>query len=475
MKKLITLSLVLVMLFAFVACDGEAGGKTNGGGNGGSGELTPAEQAIMNKYGEDTFYLAELASTAGSYSDLILDICGAASDQARQSAVTKWSQFGFQISNATAKTLTVEYNEMAGDSFTLIVTNVAIKPSAAAAEVIDFDVDFTVVSKEGTLKAVMSIEVDLVNGYTKIVKATFRGTTYATNSQATDKVNQCIQEIDALDENGNGGNNGGQGGQQGQGGSQGQGGAGQDQGESETWTDGTDSLSKTAYQILTTMEGMNFEVTIRKAMGMAGLNYYFVYGRLDDNQVWAKRYDEYPAQFQQEPQYDMIAMDRIPGHQFEDPYEHVLSDYIYYESDAYSNAWAAPDTGIYHEDDGSRDWHEAVVFWLYGDEDIFSEAYATENPNADYLGDIFEHYALMLKPYTPYNLQLANGKYKVQAGKKTVAGLTCTVYQYQNYYYYISDLYGLCVKESYLDGNGSEVATFEVTNFTTSPTWPVRQ
>ena len=475
MKKLITLSLVLVMLFAFVACDGEAGGKTNGGGNGGSGELTPAEQAIMNKYGEDTFYLAELASTAGSYSDLILDICGAASDQARQSAVTKWSQFGFQISNATAKTLTVEYNEMAGDSFTLIVTNVAIKPSAAAAEVIDFDVDFTVVSKEGTLKAVMSIEVDLVNGYTKIVKATFRGTTYATNSQATDKVNQCIQEIDALDENGNGGNNGGQGGQQGQGGSQGQGGAGQDQGESETWTDGTDSLSKTAYQILTTMEGMNFEVTIRKAMGMAGLNYYFVYGRLDDNQVWAKRYDEYPAQFQQEPQYDMIAMDRIPGHQFEDPYEHVLSDYIYYESDAYSNAWAAPDTGIYHEDDGSRDWHEAVVFWLYGDEDIFSEAYATENPNADYLGDIFEHYALMLKPYTPYNLQLANGKYKVQAGKKTVAGLTCTVYQYKNYYYYISDLYGLCVKESYLDGNGSEVATFEVTNFTTSPTWPVRQ
>ena len=58
MKKLITLSLVFVMLFAFVACDGEAGGKTNGGGNGGSGELTPAEQAIMNKYGEDTFYLA---------------------------------------------------------------------------------------------------------------------------------------------------------------------------------------------------------------------------------------------------------------------------------------------------------------------------------------------------------------------------------------------------------------------------------
>lgn len=470
MKKLITLSLVFVMLFAFVACDGEAGGKTNGGGNGGSGELTPAEQAIMNKYGEDTFYLAELASTAGSYSDLLLEICGAASDQARQSAVTKWSQYGFQITNATAKTLTVEYTNMAGESFTFIATNVTFKPSAAAAEVIDFDVDLTVVAKEGTLKAVMSIEVNLVNGYTKIVKATFRGTTYATNSQATDKVNQCIQEIEALDENGN---NGGQGGQQGQGGSQGQGGAGQDQGEGETWTDGTDSLSKTAYQILTTMEGMNFEVTIRKAMGMAGLNYYFVYGRLDDNQVWAKRYDEYPESIPEEPQYDMIAMDGIEDHQYIDPYEKEMSDYIYYESNAYSNAWSASDTGFYHDDESPRNWHEAVVFWLYDDEDIFSETYSTEYPNADYLGGIFEHYALMLKPYTPYNLTLANGKYKIQAGTKTVAGLTCTVYQYKNYYYYISDLYGLCVKETYLDGNGSEVATFEVTNFTTSPTWPV--
>ena len=34
MKKLIALSLVIMMLFVFVACDGEAGGKSGGGGNG---------------------------------------------------------------------------------------------------------------------------------------------------------------------------------------------------------------------------------------------------------------------------------------------------------------------------------------------------------------------------------------------------------------------------------------------------------
>ena len=209
-------------------------------------------------------------------------------------------------------------------------------------------------------------------------------------------------------------------------------------------------------------------------MGMEGMNYWFVYGRLNDNQVWAKRYDEYPAQFQQEPQYDMIAMDCIPEHQFQGLYDDKISDYIYYESDAYSDAWTTADTAVYHDDDGSRNWHEAVVFWLYEGEDIFDPDYSTEYPYADYLGGEFEHYALMLKPYTPYNLQLANGKYKIQAGKKTVAGLTCTVYQYQQYYYYISDLYGICMKETYIDANKGEVATWEVTKFTLSPTWPVQ-
>ena len=53
MKKLIAFSLILVMLFAFVACSGEPGGKTNGGGGGNGSELTPAEQAIKSKYGDD--------------------------------------------------------------------------------------------------------------------------------------------------------------------------------------------------------------------------------------------------------------------------------------------------------------------------------------------------------------------------------------------------------------------------------------
>ncbi len=468
MKKLIVISLVLMMLFAFVACSGDPGEKTNSGGSGGGGEgeLTPSEQTIKSKYGDDTFYLAELASTAGSYSELILEICGAASDSARQTAITTWSQLGFQITNATAKTLTVQYNEMSGNSFTLIVTNVTFKPSAASAEIIDFDADLTVVTKEGSFKAVMSLEVDLVNGSTKIVNATYKGTTYATNSQETDKVNQCIQEIDALDDNGNGQGGQGQGGQ-----GQGQ---GQEPGQVDTWTDGTDSLTKTASQILTTLEGMNFEVTIRKAMGMDGMNYWFVYGRLDDNQVWAKRYEEFPGIFEDDPQYDMVAMDRIPGHQFEDPDEHVLSDYLLYEDNAYSDAWTAADTFVYHDEDGSRNWHESMVYWLYDDEDIFDPDYSTECPNPSYLGEIFEHYALMLKPYTPYNLQLANGKYKILAGKKTVAGLTCTVYQYKNAYYYISDLYGICMKETYLDAQKGEVATYEVTKFTTTPDWPVK-
>ena len=469
MKKLITLSLVFVMLFAFVACSGEPGGKTGGGGN---GEMSPAEQAIMNKYGENTFYFAELASLAGSYQDVIKDICGAANKDARDAAVALYSGFGLEISNASETGVKIRFTDEYNNIYTIEVSNVVFTPSKVAPTRMTFDVTVKIMSEE-SISATMKLEIDFELGVVKIVSGTYNKTEdYAQGSEKVDKANQCLQEIEALDENGN---NGGQGGQQGQGGSQGQGGAGQDQGEAETWTDGTASLSKTAYQILTTMEGMNFEVTIRKAMGMAGLNYYFVYGRLDDNQVWAKRYDEYPESIPEEPQYDMIAMDGIEDHQYIDSYEKEMSDYIYYESNAYSNAWSASDTGFYHDDESPRNWHEAVVFWLYDDEDIFSETYSTEYPNADYLGGIFEHYALMLKPYTPYNLQLANGKYKIQAGKKTVAGLTCTVYQYKNYYYYISDLYGLCVKESYLDGNGSEVATFEVTKFTTSPTWPVVQ
>ena len=80
MKKLIVISLVFMMLFAFVACSGEPGGTSGGGGggNGNGSELTPAEQAIKSKYGDDVFYFAEMADMAASYVDMVTEICGAA-------------------------------------------------------------------------------------------------------------------------------------------------------------------------------------------------------------------------------------------------------------------------------------------------------------------------------------------------------------------------------------------------------------
>ena len=464
MKRIVSVLMILVLLFAFVACKSEPGGKTGGG----NGEMSPAEQAILNKYGEDIFYFAELADMAASVGEPLEEICGAASDSARTAIVSQYSAFGIQISNTSATTASFSWTED-GITVTIDVSNVSIVPSKGLNDSISYDAAVAVSGKENH-SATVSLELDLVNNTTTITKGKYKTITFGTGSQSLQQANQCLQEIQALDDEGNGsGNNGGQNPYnpgQGQGGSQ-------EPGQTEQWTDGTASLTKTASQILTALEGMNFEVTIRKAMGMEGMNYWFVYGRLNDNQVWAKRYDEYPAQFQQEPQYDMIAMDCIPEHQFQGMYDDKISDYIYYESDAYSDAWTTADTAVYHDDDGSRNWHEAVVFWLYEGEDIFDPDYSTEYPYADYLGGEFEHYALMLKPYTPYNLQLANGKYKVRDGKATVAGLSCTVYQYQQYYYYISDLYGICMKETYIDANKGEVATWEVTKFTTSPVWPV--
>ena len=53
MKRIVSVLMVLVLLFAFVACNSEAGGQSGGG----SGEMSPAEQAILNKYGEDISWL----------------------------------------------------------------------------------------------------------------------------------------------------------------------------------------------------------------------------------------------------------------------------------------------------------------------------------------------------------------------------------------------------------------------------------
>ena len=460
MKKLLVILLLFMMLFAFVACNDEAGS----GSGSGNGEMTPAEQAIMNKYGEDVFYFAEMADIAASYVDMIEEVCGAEDAAARTAAVNMYNQYitNFSISNASATGLTVEGSD-GGDHIKVVISKVSFSAPKGLNGGLSYDADITV-SGSYSATAQVSLEIDLVNNTTTITNGKFKAITFGTGSDDLKKANDCLQEIQALDENGN---NGGQNPSP-----YNPNPSSPEPGQGDQWTDGTDSLTKTASQILTTMEGMNFEVTIRKAMGMDGMNYWFVYGRLNDNQVWAKRYDEYPPQFEEELQYDMIAMDRIEEHQFYSEWAEQMSDYIYYEDNAYSDAWTAPDTGCYHED-GSKNWHEAVVFWLYDDEDIFDPDYSTEYPYADYLGGVYEHYALMLKPYTPYNLQLANGKYKIRDGKSTVAGLTCTVYQYKNYYYYISDLYGICVKESYIDANKGEVATYEVTNFTTEPTWPV--
>ena len=463
MKKLIVVSLVFMMLFAFVACSGEPGGTSGGGGggNGNGSELTPAEQAIKSKYGDDVFYFAEMADMAASYVDMVTEICGAADAASRTAAVNMYNQYSqnFTVSNASATGLTVEGSD-GGDHIKVVITNVAF--SNPKGQWVSFDADITV-SGSFNATAKVSLEIYLSNGSLTITDGRYNSVNFGQGTPNNQKAQQCLQEIQALDENGNNQGQGGQGGQ----------GQGQEPGQGTTWTDGTDSLTKTASQILTTLEGMNFEVTIRKAMGMEGVNYWFVYGRIDDNLVWAKRYDEYPEMFQTEPQYDMVAMDGIEGHQFQGPYDDEVSDYLLYEDNGYSDAWDTADTFIYHDEDGSRNWHESMVYWIYGGEDIFDPDYATDYPGADYLGEDYEHYALMLKPYTPYNLSLANGKYKIQAGKKTVAGQTCTVYQYQQYYYYISDLYGICMKETYIDANKGEVATWEVTKFTLSPTWPV--
>ena len=490
MKKLIVLSLVIMMLFAFVACDGEAGGKTNGGG--GNGEMTPAEQAIMNKYGENTFYFAELASLAGSYEDIIKDICGAASKDARDAAVALYSGFGLEISNASETGVKIRFTDEDNNIYVLEFSNVAFVPSKVAPTRMTFDVSVKIMSEE-SISATMKLEIDFELGIVKIVSGTYNRTEeYAQGSEKVDKANQCLQEIEALDENGNGGNNGGQGGQQGQGGAQGDGGqgqgqGGQGQGQGEEWTMGTASLpAHTAREIALAMEGMDFYVLIEEPQGMAGVSeggvsYFYEYGIIhdaksgNDVQLWAKRWDEMPAQYGQESQYDMIAMDRTPEHQIPDLYEpEKMSDYIYYESD-YTDNWVGPDTALYHDDSGSKDWHDAVIFWVYDGEDIFAEEYAQDTANANYAGGIFYHYSDLVKPYTPLLLAQYNGKYEKLSQKAVVADLQCTVYRYANELYYIADsadFHNICLKHTWLV-QGKEYVMFEVKELHTFPKWPV--
>lgn len=221
MKKLIIISLVLMMLFAFVACDGEAGGKTGDG----DGELRPAEQALREKYGDDTFYFAELASMVGSYGDIIADVCGADSSS-RDGIIAQheaeFSMFGITLSiqNAKSNSLTLVITE-GSNTIRIAVTNVVHNtPKGLVAGRMTFDSDVSITGQEN-ITANVSLDIDFDLGITKIVKGKYKVIVFETGSQAVDTANQCLQEIEALDENGGSGDNGGQAGDGGQGSGQG--------------------------------------------------------------------------------------------------------------------------------------------------------------------------------------------------------------------------------------------------------------
>ena len=477
MKKLIMFSLILVMLFAFVACSGEPGGNSGGGGGGNVSELTPAEQAIKSKYGDDIFYFAEMADMAASYVDMVTEICGAADAESINATVNMYNQYSqnFTVSDASATGLTVEGSD-GGDHIKVVITNAAF--SNPKGQWVSFDADVTV-SGSFNATAKVSLMIYLSNGSMTITYGRYNSITFDQGTPNNVKAQQCLQEIQALDENGNSQGQGGQGGQ-----GQGQ---GQDPGQGATWTMGTASLpSHTAQEIALALEAMDYYVLIEEPQGgvgvkEGGVSYFYEYGLIhgegsEANQVWAKRWDALPAQYGQESQYDMIALDRRPGVQFEDPYTHELSDYIYYESDAYSDAWYGPETGVYHDEDGSRNWHDAVVYWVYDGEDIFSDAYAQSGGyNATYAGGIFYHYSDLVKPYTPMLLSEYNGKYEKLSQKAVVADLQCTVYRYADELYYIADsedFYNICLKHTWL-AQGKEYVIFEVQDIHTFPKWPV--
>ena len=461
MKKLIVISLVFMMLFAFVACSGDPG-SGGGGGGGNSSELTPAEQAILNKYGEDIFYFAEMADMVASYVDMVTEICGAADAASRTAAVNMYNQYSpdFKVSNASATGLTVEGSD-GGDHIKVVITNAAF--SNPKGQWVSFDADITV-SGSFNATAKVSLEIYLSNGSLTITGGSYKTTSFAQGTNNNLKAYQCLQEIQALDENGNSQGQGGQGGQ-GQGGYPGTG---------DQWTDGTDFLPAiTASEIITAYEGLDFKVFIHENNPEIP---FYEYGRIGSNQVWAKRWCEADPTYDIEEFYTMIAVDRSPGVQITytnpDTGKTVTSDYVTYMESDYSSNWTEAD-GSFYNPDGSSNWHEAVVFWLYDDVDIFSEAYA-QYPYADYAGGEYYHYSDLLRPYTPV-YQTYNGKYKKQAQKAVIDQVTCTVYRYMYDLFYIADEYNhICMKHSRLDSQGNEQTVFEVVNLSFTPTWPVK-
>ena len=470
-KLLAVLSLVLILL-AFVACSDDAGGSGNG--NSSPSGMSAAEQKIFNKYGQDVFYFAELADIAASNAELVEEICGA-EEAERAAIISMYSSFGIQITNASGTTVSFRLVEE-GNTITVDITNVHIEPSKGLNDSISYDADISVSGKESH-SAQVSLEIDLVNNTTTITQGRYKTIVFGTDSDALSNANNCLKEIMALDDGGEGSGSG----------PYNPGPYNPGPGQGDEWTMGTDSLpAHTAREIALALEGMDYYVLIEEPQGAAGVNeggasYFYEYGLIHGDgseavQVWTKRWDELPAEYMQESQYDMIALDRIPAHQFEDPDEHVISDYIYYEDNAYSDAWYGPVTGVYHDEDGSRNWHDAVVYWVYEGEDIFSEEYAQSGGlYATYAGGEFYHYSDLVKPYTPALLNEYNGKYEKLARKAIVAGLQCSIYRYAGELYYIADsedFYNICLKHTWL-AQGKEYVMFEVQDIHTLPVWPV--
>ena len=463
---------MVLILLAFVACSDDAGGSSSG--NSSPSGMSAAEQKIFNKYGQDVFYFAELADIAASNAELVEEICGA-EESGRAAIVSMYSSFGMQITNASGTTVSFRLVEE-GNTITVDITNVHIEPSKGLNDSISYDADISVSGKESH-SAQVSLEIDLVNNTTTITQGRYKTIVFGTDSDALSNANNCLKEIMALDDGGEGSGSG----------PYNPGPYNPGPGQGDEWTMGTDSLpAHTAREIALALEGMDYYVLIEEPQGGVGVNaggvsYFYEYGLIhgdgsEANQVWAKRWDELPAEYMQESQYDMIALDRIPAHQFEDPDEHVISDYIYYEDNAYSDAWYGPVTGVYHDEDGSRNWHDAVVYWVYEGEDIFSEEYAQSGGlYATYAGGEFYHYSDLVKPYTPALLNEYNGKYEKLSRKEIVAGLQCSIYRYAGELYYIADsedFYNICLKHTWL-AQGKEYVMFEVQDIHTLPVWPV--
>ncbi|MBQ9811574.1 MAG: hypothetical protein IJM52_10480, partial [Spirochaetales bacterium] len=294
-KLLAVLSLVLILL-AFVACSDDAGGSGNG--NSSPSGMSAAEQKIFNKYGSDVFYFAELADIVASNAELVEEICGA-EESGRAAIVSMYSSFGMQITNASGTAVSVSWTEE-GVTVSIDFTNVSIEPSKGLNDSISYDADISISGKESQ-SAQVSMEIDLVNNTTTITQGRYKTIVFGTGSEALSNANNCLQEIMALDDSGEG--------------------SGADPynpgpGQGDEWTMGTDSLpAHTAREIALALEGMDYYVLIEEPQGGVGVNaggvsYFYEYGLIHGDgseavQVWAKRWDELPAKYEQESQYDM--------------------------------------------------------------------------------------------------------------------------------------------------------------------------